>query len=241
MVIVTRGMPAANRVEGDPSSPARPAESRPAPFAWSSRPLRVGLVGPSLDILGGQAVQLDRLLRRLGGTSGIEAGFIPMNPRLPGPLRWLQRIKYVRTVVTSIVYAASLLWRVPRFDVIHAFSPSYWAFLLGPVPAVAVARLYGRGALLNYHSGEAADHFGTWRTAVPLARLANHIVVPSGYLREVFARFGLGAEEIHNFVDVESIPFRIRTTVRPAFLSNRNLEPMYNVACCIRAFARCIA
>jgi len=191
-----------------------------------------------MDILGGQAVQLARLLEQLRNTPGLEVDFLPMNPRLPGPLRLLQRVKYVRTVATSIGYWILLLSRVRRFDVVHAFSPSYWAFLLGPVPAMLVARAFGRGTLLNYHSGEAEDHLQNWRSAVPLTRLAHRIVVPSGYLREVFARFGLTAEAIHNFVDADAIPFRERTVLRPVFLSNRNHEVHYNVACSIRAFAR---
>jgi len=190
-----------------------------------------------MDILGGQAVQLERLRKRLLHTPGIEVGFIPMNPRLPGPLRWLQRIKYVRTIATSVAYWYVLLTRVRKYDVIHAFSPSYWAFLLGPVPAVMVARLYGRAALLNYHSGEAPDHLARWRSAVPLARRAHRIVVPSGYLKGVFENFGLAAEVVHNFVDVDALPYRQRARLRPLFLSNRNLEPLYNVACSIRAFA----
>lgn len=199
--------------------------------------IRVCLAGPSLDILGGQAVQLARLKDRLAVTPGLEVAFLPMNPRLPGPLRLLQRVKYVRTVATSIGYWLLLLTRVRQFDVIHAFSPSYWAFLLGPVPAILVARLYGRAALLNYHSGEAEDHLRNWRTAVPLARLAHRIVVPSAYLRDVFAQFGLKAEPIHNFVDADTIPHRERSRPAPVFLSNRNFEAHYNVACCIRAFA----
>jgi glycosyltransferase involved in cell wall biosynthesis len=191
-----------------------------------------------MDVLGGQAVQLARLHAELLKTPGLEVGFLPMNPRLPGPLGLLQRVKYVRTVVTSVGYWILLLSRVWRFDVVHAFSPSYWAFLLGPVPAILVARAFGRGALLNYHSGEAEDHLRNWRTAVPLSRLAHRIVVPSGYLQEVFARFGLPAEAIHNFVDASAIPYRERVNLRPVFLSNRNFESHYNVACCVRAFAR---
>ena len=191
-----------------------------------------------MDILGGQAVQLARLYDRLRNTPGVEVEFLPMNPRLPGPLRLLQKVKYLRTVATSVGYWVLLLTRLRRFDVVHAFSPSYWAFLLGPVPAMLVARAYGRGALLNYHSGEAEDHLRNWRTAVPLTKLAHRIVVPSGYLRDVFARFGLTAEPIHNFVDASSIPYRQRDVLEPVFLSNRNFEPHYNVACCLRAFAR---
>jgi glycosyltransferase involved in cell wall biosynthesis len=191
-----------------------------------------------MDILGGQAVQLARLREKLAGTPGVEVSFLPMNPRLPGPLRLMQRVKFLRTVVTSIGYWSILVFRMRRFDVVHAFSPSYWAFLLGPVPALLVARAFGRGALLNYHSGEAEDHLRNWRSAVPLAKLAHRIVVPSEYLRDVFARFGLPSDSIHNFVDADTIPYRERSMPRPVFLSNRNLEALYNVACSIRAFAR---
>lgn len=214
-----------------------PRIARDLSNAVSQPTIRVCLAGPSMDILGGQAVQLARLLERLRGTEGIVVEFLPMNPRLPGPLRLLQKVKYLRTLATSVGYWGLLLSRVRRYDVVHAFSPSYWAFLLGPVPALLVARVYGRGALLNYHSGEAEDHLMKWRSAKPLARLAHRIVVPSGYLRDVFARFGLEAEPIHNFVDADSLPFRRRDQLRPAFLSNRNFESPYNVSCCLRAFA----
>jgi L-malate glycosyltransferase len=77
-----------------------------------------------------------------------------------------------------------------------------------------------------------------WPGTVKLAHLAHRIVVPSGYLTQVFGAFGLRAEAIHNFVDTDAILYRERSAVRPVFLSNRNLEPLYNVACSIRAFAR---
>ncbi len=201
-------------------------------------PLRVCLVGPSLDIVGGQSIVLDRLLSRFRETEGVKVSFVPVNPRLPGPLRALQRVKYLRTVVTSIAYVASLLRRLRHVDVVHAFSASYWSYLLAPVPAMLVGRLYGKTVVLNYHSGEADDHLANWRTAIPLARLAHVIAVPSGYLVEVFKRHALGARAVVNFVEVDAIPFRARSTVRPRFLSNRNLEVLYNVACTIRAFAR---
>lgn len=218
---------------------ARVPEEAPASAARPARPdvVRVLLVGPSLDILGGQSVQLARLFDRLRGDDAVEVSFLPVNPRLPAGFRWLQRIKYVRTVATEVAYFATLIRRVPGSDVVHAFSASYWSFLLAPVPALLVARLFRRGALLNYHSGEAQDHLATWRSA-RLVRLAHRIVVPSAYLREVFGRFGHAALPINNFVDATSIPYRERHAPQPVFLSNRNLEPMYNVECSIRAFAR---
>src|ERR671936_20524 len=73
----------------------------------------------------------------------------------------------------------------------------------------------------------------SWRrSAVPAMRLADEIVVPSGYLVDVFRRFGLRARPIFNFVEVEAIPYRERgAPPRPVFFSNRNFEPLYNVAC----------
>lgn len=206
--------------------------------APSPAPIRVCLVGPSLDILGGQAVQAARLLRRLRESPALHVDFIPVNPRLPGALRALQRVKYVRTVVTSVAYGWSLLRNVQRYDVVHAFSASYFSYLLAPLPAIVAARLYGKRVVLNYRSGEAADHLARWRSAVPTMRLASAIAVPSGYLVDVFARFGLRAHAIPNFVEVDRIPYRERATPRPRFLSNRNLEPLYNVGCVLRAFAR---
>ena len=200
--------------------------------------MRVLVVGPSLDILGGQSVQAHRLLEGLVQSQKVHVNFLAVNPRLPGVLRILQRVKYLRTVVTSIAYFASLVWRVPRCDVVHAFSASYYSYLLAPLPALLAARLFGRRAILNYHSGEAGDHLAHW----PLSRwsirkIPHAVVVPSAYLVEVFARFGIRAQAIVNFVPLEKLPYRRRDICAPKILSNRNLEPMYNVACCIRAFA----
>ncbi|MDQ1589958.1 MAG: hypothetical protein QOG71_585 [Pyrinomonadaceae bacterium] len=203
-----------------------------------SRRVRVLIVAPSLGILGGQAVQAARLLARFEAEPSLEVSFLPVNPRLPGLLGRLQGVKYARTVLTSIAYIASLLARVRAFDVIHVFSASYTSFVIAPTPAILIAKLYGKKIVLNYRSGEAEDHLTRWRrTALPTIRLVDEVAVPSGYLVDVFARFGLGARSIYNFVETERFRFRARRPLRPVFLSNRNLEPLYNVGCILRAFA----
>ena len=199
--------------------------------------LRLLVVGPSLDILGGQAVQAARLMSRLRAEPSLEIGFLPINPRLPGPLRKLQAIKYLRTIVTSISYVASLLARVRKYDVIHVFSASYFSFVLAPTPAILVARLYGKRIVLNYHSGEAEDHLARWPSAIKTLRLANEIVVPSEYLVRVFAQFGLRARAIYNTIETEVFRFRSRPHLGHNFLANRNLEAHYGVARVLRAFA----
>ena len=200
--------------------------------------IRVCIVGPSLDMVGGQSVQAQRLFRRLSDNAELQVTFLPVNPRLMRPFHLLKRIKFVRTLVTSFAYLASLLVRMPRVDVVHVFSASYWSFLLAPVPAMLMSRLFGRRVILNYRSGEADDHLTRSRCAVPLMRLADLVVVPSGYLVDVFARHGVKATAVPNFVEIEQLPYRQRTLLRPAFLSNRNFEALYNVSCILRAFQR---
>ncbi|MFN2532281.1 MAG: glycosyltransferase family 4 protein [Pyrinomonadaceae bacterium] len=189
-----------------------------------------------MDILGGQAVQASRLLTRLSSEPSIQISFLPVNPRLPGILRNLQRFKYIRTLVTSLWYWLSLLSCIPRNDIIHIFSASYFSFLLAPTPAVLVARLFKKASVLNYRSGEAEDHLTNWSSARWVIRLVDKIVVPSGYLVDVFAKFGFRASVISNFVDLDQFTFRDRQMLRPVFLSNRNFESHYNVACVLMAF-----
>ena len=178
-----------------------------------------------------------RLMAQLATDPDIELSFVPHNPRLPGVLRGLQRVKYLRTLVTSVAYVASLLKELRRQDVVHVFSASYWSFLLAPTPAILIGKAYGRRVILNYRSGEAADHLTRWRrTALPVMRRADLIVVPSGYLVDVFAKFGLAARSIFNFVDLSKLRYRERASLRPVFLANRNFAPHYNVACVLRAF-----
>jgi glycosyltransferase involved in cell wall biosynthesis len=204
----------------------------------ASKPLRVLMVAPSFDILGGQAVQAARLLDRLRQEPGLEVDFLPVNPRWPGVLRKLQAIKYVRTVVTSIAYLASLFSRMWKYDVIHIFSASYLSFVLAPTPALLIGKLYGRKLLLNYHSGEAEDHLQRWRhSAIPTLRLADTIIVPSAYLVRVFARVGLEAQPIYNLIETDRFRFRERQPLRPVFLCNRNFEKHYGVDRVLRAFA----
>ena len=203
----------------------------------NAKRLCVLVVAPSLDILGGQAVQATRLVTRLRELPSFEIGFLPINPRLPGLLRSLQAIKYLRTVVTSLLYIATLFARVPRYDVIHIFSASYFSFVLAQTPAILVAKLFGKKILLNYHSGEAEDHLMRWRTALPTIRLADEVVVPSEYLVGIFAKFGVQARPINNLIELDKFTFRERRPLRPVFLANRNLEKHYGVDHVLRAFA----
>lgn len=198
--------------------------------------LRVAIVAPSLRILGGQAVQADRLLQAWRDDPEVRAWLVPVNPLPPRPLRRLARVKYVRTLLNEILYGRLLVRELAKADVVHVFSASYSSFLLAPLPAIVVARALGRPVVLNYRSGEAPDHLR--QSAVARAALARveRNVVPSRFLVEVFARFGIEASVIPNIVDFNQFRYRERAPLQPRFVSTRNFDELYNVACTLRAF-----
>jgi glycosyltransferase involved in cell wall biosynthesis len=198
--------------------------------------LRIAIVGPSLEILGGQGVQARSLAQALV-EDGFEVLFIPVNPTFPKGLRWLRRIPVARTMLNQCLYLAQL-FKLRHADVVHVYSASYWSFLLAPVPAILASEWFGKPVILNYHSGEADDHLATWGLRVhPWLRRVDKIVVPSTYLQNVFARHGYHARVVRNIIDTSSFHYRERSQLEPRLLSNRNLEAHYGIGTTLRAFA----
>jgi L-malate glycosyltransferase len=214
----------------------RAADTIGRPLLTLSRP-RVAVVAPSLDILGGQGVQAQTLVESLRA-DGWDVELVPINPRFSRGLGWLRSIPYARTLLNQLLYAFEL-GSLRRADIVHVFAASYWSFCLAVWPALLAARGMKKRVVLNYHSGEAADHLQHWGPLVhPWLQLADDIVVPSDYLSKVFARFGYQTRVIRNVVDLERFRYRERAPVAPRLLSNRNLETHYGVDNTLRAFAR---
>jgi hypothetical protein len=109
-----------------------PAPTRP-------RPLRIAIVAASLRILGGQAVQAQRLLEGWKGDPAIDAWLVPIDPVPTRPFDALLSIKYARTIVTQLWYWPLLVRQLRRADVVHVFSASYSSFQLAPLPAIVIA------------------------------------------------------------------------------------------------------
>ncbi len=194
------------------------------------------IVAPSIRIMGGQAVMAKQLLDDFH-SSGVRADFQPINPEPPGILGYAERIKYLRTLVVSICYVLQLFRRVPRYDIVHIFSASYFSFIIAQTPAILISRFYGKAIVLNYHSGQADDHLRRWGQVVyAILRLVDRIVVQSEYLVKVFKEHGFESVAIANVVNVDAFPFVERETFRPHVLVPRMLDPIYNVGCSIRAF-----
>ncbi len=200
--------------------------------------IRVAIVAPSLRYVGGQAVQADLLLRLWKDDAEVEISFIAVDPPLPRVLSWAERIRGVRTVLREPIYCLDAWRGLGEIDIAHIFSASYWSFLVSPVPAWFFSRLRGVKTVINYRSGEARDHlqrFGSGRFV--LAR-TDRIVVPSGYLVDVFREFGLQAIVVPNLVDVSQFKFRERNPLRPHLVCTRGFSMYYSVDVVVRAFAK---
>src|SRR5439155_19769214 len=96
--------------------------------------------------------------------------------------------------------------------------------------------LLGKPVVMNYRSGEAPDHLRRSAIARATLRHVDRNAVPSRFLHDVFATFGIASEIIPNIVDVERFRFRSREPLRPRIVSTRHFDPLYNVLCTLRAF-----
>jgi L-malate glycosyltransferase len=195
------------------------------------------VIGPSMDILGGQAVQVRRLLGILEDVEGLDVTFLPINPRPPAPFLWVLSIRGLRTIVTFAQYIVRLAWTIPRHEVLHIFSAGLTSYALWTVPALLIGRLWRKKIILNYHDGQGDQHLREWRTAKPTIALADRLVTPSGFLVDVFRNHGMQARSIVNIIDTSRFIYRKRRKLRPIFMTNRILEPLYNVECILRAFS----
>lgn len=202
----------------------------------SHSPLKIAMVAPSLGTINDQAVQ-PKVLADCLRAEGHEVQVVPVNPPFPRGAGWIKRLRYLRTVANEGLYLPTLR-KLRSADVVHIASASYWSFLLAPLPAIIAARRWGKPILLNYHGGEADDHLAHWGSLVhPWLKMVDKIVVPSMFLRDVFARHGYQAEVIHNVLETGQVRYRERVPLLPEFLSVRNFKPHYGVEYTLLAFA----
>ncbi len=194
--------------------------------------IKVALVAPSMKNVGGQSIQAKRLLDAFDRDENVEIEFIENNPET-----FFEKIKYLRTVFSSVKFWTRLLRKIPRSEIVHVFSSGTTSYIISTLPPLFAAKFFGKKSLLHYHTGEAREHLNNWRlTAKPTMKEFDEIIVPSQFLVEVFAEFGLRAKAVYNFIDTGKFVFRERNPLRPVFLSNRNFEAYYNVGCVLKAF-----
>lgn len=193
--------------------------------------IRVCAVAPKY-MTGGQAIEARTLVRGFADDPDVRVELQPIDPKIP---QWIARIKGVRTLARMPLYWGGMFQRFRRANVVHVFTAAFWPFLLTTTPAVLLARAMGKPVILNYRDGRAADHIDS-RWVRWVLRRADLLVFPSGFLRDLFRRFGLDGEVVYNVVDTDRFRFRRRSPLRPILLSCRLLEELYAVENTIAAF-----
>jgi L-malate glycosyltransferase len=213
-----------------------------ASVAASFAGLRVALVGPLPPPAGGmanQTRQLSELLRAAGARVELVQTNAPYQPA------WAGRIPVLRAAFRLLPYAAGLWRAAGRADVCHVMANSGWSWHLFAAPAIWIARARGVPVIVNYRGGEAATFLERSQALVrwSMKRCAA-LAVPSGFLAEVFQRFGMASQVVPNIIDLQR--FRPQATDADAqaaprtgarLLVARNLEPIYDNATALRAFA----
>jgi glycosyltransferase involved in cell wall biosynthesis len=199
--------------------------------------IRIGVVGPLPPPHGGMSNQT-RQLARLLEESGISVEVVRTN--VPYAPAWIASLRGVRALFRLVPYLVRL-WRCAgRVDLLHVMANSGWAWHLFAAPAIWIASLRGVPVVVNYRGGE-ADAFLARSARVVKATMvrSSALIVPTGFLAGVFARHGLEARIVPNVVDTGRFARKEATATSPAphVIVARNLEPIYDNATAIRAFA----
>jgi glycosyltransferase involved in cell wall biosynthesis len=188
--------------------------------------------------MANQTRQLARLLQ----AEGLAAHVVQTNrPYRPA---WIGGVPWLRAVLRLVPYLVRLWRAAGTASVFHVMANSGWSWHLFAAPAVWIARLRGAKVIINYRGGEAERFFdSSFAWVAPTLRAADLIVVPSGFLHSVFARYGLVTRVIPNIVDLSRFhPIaELRShapPVAPHIVVTRNLEAIYDIPTVLRAFAR---
>lgn len=200
--------------------------------------LRIVLVGPLPPPAGGMANQTRQLAELLRG-EGAEVEVVQVNaPYRPA---WAGRVMGVRALFRLVPYVARLWSVCGRADLVHVMANSGWSWHLFAAPAVWMAALRATPVVVNYRGGEAGPFLlraGRWVRLT--MRRASALLLPSGFLLDVFARHGMPGRVVPNIIDLErfqpaSVP---RASARaPHLVVARNLEPIYGIDTVLAAFA----
>lgn len=195
---------------------------------------RIGLVGPLPPPSGGMANQT-RQLADLLAKAGAEVTLVQVNPGYRP--QWVGQVPILRALFRFLPYLL-VLWRVSgSSEILHVMANSGWSWHLFVAPAIWIGRLRGSAVVVNYRGGEAEKFLDKNQRLVRFTMSrADALIVPSGFLEEIFSRRRMPARIVPNIVDLEK--FRVRGDAQldaPKLLVARNLEPLYDNASAIRA------
>ena len=201
--------------------------------------LHIGLVGPLPPPYGGMANQASQLYQLLQKEAGIQVSFVQTNAPYTNEL--IGKIKGVRALFRLFSYVIKIIKMTGQVDVIHVLANSGWSWQLFAAPVIWIAWLSKTPVIINYRGGEARTYFDkSIKWVAPSMRKATSIIVPSGYLKQVFSEFNFTTQVIPNIINLERfkpIKNKIINDKEPHLIIPRNLEPIYGIATAIKAMS----
>ncbi|MFV0276502.1 MAG: glycosyltransferase family 4 protein [Parahaliea sp.] len=182
-----------------------------------------------------QTEQLARLL----GQEGVAVTMLQTNaPYRPA---WVEQWRGLRALFRLLPFLWNTWRLLGRVDVVHLMANSGWSWQLFAAPVIWLAHLRRVPVVLNYRGGHAAQYLERSAARVlPTLRRVSELVVPSGFLRDVFGRYGVDCTVIPNIVDTHCFApvERLPGSAAPLRLAvTRNLEAIYGLDTAIRALA----
>lgn len=200
----------------------------------AARSLRLALVGPLPPPFGGMANQTRQLAELLHG-EGIAVEVVQVNAAYY-PAR-VERLRGLRALFRLLPYLVRLWRAAGHNDLFHIMANSGWSWHLFAAPAIWIAKARGKAVVVNYRGGEAEAFFArAFAWVEPSLKKADAIVVPSGFLGEIFRRRGFATRIVPNVVNLERFAAAYKGGA-PHILVARNLERLYDNASALRAFA----
>lgn len=185
--------------------------------------------------MANQTLQLARLL----GEEGMHVEIVQVNA--PYSPAWAGKLPVLRAAFRLVPYLFRLWCAAGRNQLFHIMANSGWSWHLFAAPAIWIAHVRGIPAVVNYRGGEAESFLRQAGGVVRFSmRRAAILAVPSGFLKEIFTRFGMDARIVPNIIDLDKFKPRIPPPgeIRDIHIVvARNLEPLYDIASGLRALA----
>jgi glycosyltransferase involved in cell wall biosynthesis len=184
--------------------------------------------------MANQTRQLAGLLR----TAGADVSVIQVNaPYRPA---WAGCLPGIRALFRLIPYLWQLWRTAGKVRLFHVMANSGWSWHLFAAPAIWIGWFRGVRVIVNYRGGEAEEFFSrSFRWIRPSLNKVTLIIVPSGFLADVFKRRDVATRIVPNIVNLERFTAGERHRhssgdAGPKLLVTRNLEPIYDIDTALR-------
>ncbi len=184
--------------------------------------------------MANQTQQLAGLLR----TAGADVCLVQVN----APYRpvWVGRLQGIRALFRLFPYIWQLWHTAGKVKLFHIMANSGWSWHLFAAPAIWIGWFRGVRVIVNYRGGEAEEFFSrSFRWLQPSLGKVTTVIVPSGFLADVFNRRGIATRIVPNIVNIDRFTtegrhMHTRGDTGPELLVTRNLEPLYDINTALR-------